>query len=277
VPGARLQKISSAALPESNSVWVLEPPSYRWDSARKFPVLYFLHDFYGSSRSLVSHGVADELLRRMSDGRLPEFFVVAPSGPGTWFADSHDGQRRYEEFVTRDLRLEIESRYRVLAAPESRGITGISMGGYAAFRIALKHPHLYGSVSSLSGALIPFGPADVPRYSWVTRWSLKRVFGSPSGDNSLAANDVWEILLHVCFDPSPFEANLRAGTEDVYRLDRVAALFGSLLNRHGVSTSVILEPGGHDWTYWSGAMFSIAEWHAQRFTYDRQSGRTNDR
>jgi len=242
-----------------------------------YPALYFLHDFYGDRLALASHGVAGELLRGMRGGRLTEFLVVAPSGPGSWFADSHDGLWRYEEFITKDLRREIESRYRVLGRAGSRGITGISMGGYAAVRIALKHTELYGSVSALSGALIPFGPADVPRYNWVTRWSLKRVFGPLSKDNSLAANDVWEILMHVCFDPAPFEAHLRAGTEDFYRLDRVAALFGALLNAHGVPTSVVLEPGGHDWTYWSRAMVSIAEWHGRRFTYDQEALRFEPR
>jgi S-formylglutathione hydrolase FrmB len=207
----------------------------------------------------------------MTDGRLPEFLVVAPSGPGSWFGDSRDGRSRYEEFIVRDLLREIETRYRVLRRAASRGITGISMGGYAAVRIALKHPELYGSVSSLSGALIPFGPADLPRYNWVMRWSLKRVFGPPSQDNSLAANDVWEILMRVCFDPAPFETHLRAGREDVYRLDRVAVQFGSLLNEHGVPTSVVLEPGGHDWTYWSRAMVSIAGWHGRRFAYDQDA------
>jgi enterochelin esterase family protein len=246
----------------------MEPPSYRWDPSRRYPVLYFLHDFYGSSLSLASHGVADELTRRMADGRLPEFFVAAPSGPGSWFADSHDGRSRYEEFITEDLRRAMEARYRVLPIAGSRGITGISMGGYAAVRIALRHPELFGSVSALSGALIPFGPADLPRYSWIARWSLKRVFGPPSGDNSLAANDVWTVAMGLCFEASPFNVHLRAGTEDVYRLDRVAAQFGSLLNEHGVATTVLVERGGHDWIYWSRAMVSIAEWHGRRFAYD---------
>src|SRR5262249_46721002 len=147
----------------SASVWVLEPPSYGSDQSRKYPALYFLHDFYGDNLALASHGVGEELLARMRDGRLQEFLVVAPSGPGSWFADSRDGRWRYEQFVIRDLVSEIESRYRVLRRAASRGITGISMGGYAAVRIALKHPELYGSVSALSGALIPFGPADLPR------------------------------------------------------------------------------------------------------------------
>ena len=37
----------------------------------------------------------------------------------------------------------------------NRGISGISMGGYGALKIAMKHPEMFGSVSSHSAALIP--------------------------------------------------------------------------------------------------------------------------
>jgi len=47
---------------------------------------------------------------------------------------------------------------------------------------------------------------------------------------------------------------LRAGTSDVYGLDGVAAQYGMLLNERGVPTTIVLEPGGHDWGYWRGAM-----------------------
>lgn len=204
----------------------------------------------------------------MADGRLPEFFVIAPSAPASWFSDSRDGKRRYEEFLTGDLLRQIESRYRVRADSSARGITGISMGGYGAMKIALKHPGLYGSVSALSGALIPFGWEDLQRYSWIARWSLKRVFGRRPEDNTLAANDVWEILRPLRFSNSPFVAHLRAGTQDDYRLDRVAVQFGSYLNEHGVDATVVLEPGRHDWVYWRRALMEIAQWHARRFQYD---------
>jgi S-formylglutathione hydrolase FrmB len=263
-----LVDVATSALSEPAPVWILEPPSYAFTPERSYPVLYFLHDFYGNRGSLAAHGVAAELARRMADGRLPEFFVVAPSGPGTWFSDSFDGRNRYERFLTQDLIRFVESRYRVARGSEGRGITGISMGGYGAIKIALKYPQLYGSVSSLSGAMIPFGPDDLPRYSWVTRWSLKRVFGSGLDANSLAANDAWRILLDSCFERPPFQAHLRAGTSDIYGLDGVAAQFGSLLNERGVPTTVVLEPGGHDWNYWSRALLAIAQWHGRRFSYD---------
>ena len=267
-PGMHHEKIPTAALPSPNDVLVVTPPSYDASPDRRYPVLYFLHDGYGDSASLDRRGVAEEARERMRDGRLPEFLIVAPDGPGTWFSDSHDGTRRFEEYLTGDLPKAIEAKYRVLPSKSSRGITGISMGGYGAVKTALKHPELYGSVSSLSGAIIPFAWDELKRYSLVARWTLMRTFGRKAEDNSLDANDAWLILWKLCFAEPPFPVELRAGSEDVYGLDHVAAQYGMLLNEHGIPTTVILEPGGHDWSYWKRAMPDILAWHGARFEYD---------
>jgi S-formylglutathione hydrolase FrmB len=143
------------------------------------------------------------------------------------------------------------------------------MGGYGAFKLALKHPDLFGAVSSLSGALIPIDWDALERYNAFARWTLKRVFGSRRDDNALAANDIWVILRGLHFDEPPFAAQLRAGTEDVYGLNGVAAQFGSFLTERGVPASVVLEPGGHDWSYWRRAILTLVQWHGQQFSYDR--------
>ena len=244
---------------------VLKPPSYDRAAARRYPVLYFLHDGYGNERTLAARGVARELFARMGDGRLSEFLVIAPGGRGTWFSNSHDGTRRYEDFLTGDLLREVESRYRALPGKPARGITGISMGGYAAFKTALKHPEIFGAVSSLSGALIPIEWEALHRYSWIARRTLKQVFGSSPEDNSLAANDVWEILRSSRFSSPPFAAHLRGGTEDIYGLDGVAAQFGTYLTEHGIPATVVLEPGEHRWSYWKQALVAICEWHARQW------------
>ena len=269
LPGLSYVSIETASLPEPAQCLVLEPPSYRSIPERRYPVLVFLHDGYGNVETLERRGVAAELFRRMSDGRLPEFLVVAPGARGSWFSDSADGKRRWETFLAGDLLREIASRYRILPGPESRGITGISMGGFGAMKIALKHPGLFGAVSSLSGALIPIGIDDIRRYGWMTRLTLKRVFGRDPDPKTLSVNDVWDLLRTARFARAPFVVHLRAGTEDFYGLDGVAAQYGALLNEHGVPTEVVLEPGGHDWDYWRRALVSIAGWHAGRFSYDR--------
>jgi len=249
-------------------VLIVLPPSYDRSAPKRYPVLYFLHDAWSDERALEEYGVAAELRRRMAAGTLPEFIVVAPGARGTWFSDSHDGKELWETFLTKDLPAQVASRYRILQVPVSRGISGISMGGYGAVKIALRHPDLYGTVSSLSGALIPFGPEDLKRYSFLARWTLRRVFGRSPTDNSLRENDVWEILWSAHFEKSPFRLLARGGTEDIYGLGRVGAQFVAFSAEHGLDATAILEPGGHDWSYWSRAMIRICEWHAARFSYD---------
>ena len=267
-PGVTLERRKTSALPSEGEYLLVKPPSWDREPSRRYPVLYFFHDGYGDVLTLERHGVAADLKREMREGRLPEMLIVAPGAPGAWFADAADGGKRYESFILGDLLPAIEATGRVAPGPRGRGVTGISMGGDAAFRMALKRPELFGSVSALSGALIPFGADDLVRYNAFARWTITRVFGHPDGRNTLAANDVWQLLFPVHFTQAPFVAHLRAGTEDDYRLDQVAVQYGSTLVEHGVPVTIVLEPGRHDWSYWRRAMLAIARWHASQFAYD---------
>ncbi|HJW14569.1 MAG TPA: alpha/beta hydrolase-fold protein, partial [Thermoanaerobaculia bacterium] len=78
VTGVPIERFATASLPEPAKVLVLLPPSYSTEAARRYPVLYFLHDGYGNSRTLQTSGVAAALERRMAEGVLPEFVIVAP-------------------------------------------------------------------------------------------------------------------------------------------------------------------------------------------------------
>ncbi len=267
-PGVLYEPVETSAMPSPVRCLVVLPPSYESSPEHRYPVLYFLHDGYGDGRTLERRGVAEDARARMARGTLPEFLIVAPDGPGSWFSDSHDGKRRFETFLVEDLPRWVETRHRGLPSKASRGITGISMGGFGAMKAALQHPEIYGTVSSVSGALIPLGWEDLKRYNWVARFTLMRIFGRDEKDNSLAENDPWNILWGLCFEKPPFIAHMRGGTEDVYGLERVAAQYGMLLNERGVPTTVVLEPGTHDWRYWRTAMRNILAWHGARFEYD---------
>ena len=244
---------------------MLLPPSYSGTS-RAYPVLYFLHDVYGDSRVLEREGVAGRIAAEMRDGTLPEFIIVSPEGHASWYSNFHDGSRMFEDAITRDLPHEVERLYRVRPGARNRALTGISMGGYAAVKIALRHPEEYGSVSSLSGAVIPMRFEDVGRLFWLARRQLHRVFGSEASDNSLAENDIWRLLPTRDRWNVSFDVFLLAGTEDKYRLDRVAAQLTDYLNRKGIRAEARLEPGGHDWRFWRGAMLEIARWHGEKFS-----------
>ena len=167
-PGVSYVRARTTSLPSPAQYLVIEPPSYARSPSRRYPVLVFLHDGYGNVRTPDRRGVAAELTARMSDGRLPEFLVVAPGAPGSWFSDSFDGKRRWEEFLTGDLLREIQNRYRVLPGKAARGITGISMGGYRAIYLsALDERIAAACVTGFMSTVKPMIKAHIDTHSWV--------------------------------------------------------------------------------------------------------------
>src|SRR5262245_31528734 len=137
-PGATLEKARTPDLPAPGEYLLVKPPSWDREPQRRYPVLYFLHDGFGDVLTLERRGVAASLVERMRRGTLPEFLIVAPGAPGSWFSDTVDGSKRYESFIAGDLVRRIEGTGRVVPGPQGRGITGISMGGYGAYKLGLK-------------------------------------------------------------------------------------------------------------------------------------------
>jgi S-formylglutathione hydrolase FrmB len=269
-PAATEVRFKSAALPGEARYAVYLPPSYA-ASGKNYPVLYFLHDVYGDRDVLFREGAVENLDRAMRSGAVSEFVLVCPDGDGSWFSNYHDGSLHYEDLIARDLPADVARRFRTLPGAAAHGITGISMGGYGAVKIAMRHPDLYGSVSSLSGALMPIRWDDVERLFFLARWQMRRVFGNSPDDNSLAENDLWVMLARGVPGRVPFETFLLAGTEDKYHLDRVAVQYADFANRHGIRASAHLEPGVHDWSYWRTAFVRIAAWHAKKFESAEQN------
>ncbi|HEX7773821.1 MAG TPA: alpha/beta hydrolase-fold protein, partial [Pyrinomonadaceae bacterium] len=56
----------------------------------------------------------------------------------------------WEDFIVRDLVNYVDSNYRTIRAPQSRGIAGHSMGGYGSVMLGMKHPEIFGAVYALS-------------------------------------------------------------------------------------------------------------------------------
>ena len=56
----------------------------------------------------------------------------------------------FEQFVAHDVVAYVDAHYRTIAARESRGLVGHSMGGYGAARIGMKHADVFGSLYIMS-------------------------------------------------------------------------------------------------------------------------------
>ena len=92
---------------------------------------------------------------------VPEMIIVLPDSKtrhlGSLYASSPT-VGDFENFIAGDLIEYIDSHYRTIARPESRGLVGHSMGGYGAARIGIKHAEKFGALYIMSpGGLSPGG------------------------------------------------------------------------------------------------------------------------
>ena len=161
--------------PATRDVLVYLPPSYETSPDKHYPTIYLLHGYTGDHRFFVftvnvnaqsltgidfGVDIGDIVNNLMAAGDLGEVIIVMPDAKnaygGGWYERS-ELIGDYRNYIARDLVSYIDSKYRTIANPEHRAITGHSMGGYGALSLAIEYPDVFGSVAALS----PGWPNDV--------------------------------------------------------------------------------------------------------------------
>jgi S-formylglutathione hydrolase len=155
VHGKALEGNLEGDSPDRN-VTVYLPPSYAADSARQFPVFYFLNDYAGHSDGAID-GIKDFADKLAAAQGFSEPIVVAPDAytlhKGSMYSNSAT-TGDWERFIAEDLVAYIDGHYRTLAQRISRGLAGHSMGGYGALRIAMKRPDVFSSIYIMSACCL---------------------------------------------------------------------------------------------------------------------------
>jgi len=130
-------------------VFVVLPPSYDQEPERRYPVIYALHGYsIGAEQWLKEIHMPQTAEGAFALG-TPEMILVFPSSKnehnGSFYANSPT-TGNFENFLADELIDYVDSHYRTLAEPESRGLVGHSMGGYGASRIGIKRAERYGAL-----------------------------------------------------------------------------------------------------------------------------------
>jgi len=176
---------------------------------------------------------------------------VTPAGGTSFFINSRDGKRRYEDFFLQEFVPGVEKRYRTQAGRGTRGIAGISMGGYGALHIAFRHPQLFAAVGAHSAALIEKLPNISEQNS--RQMSQLRVlgdaFGSPFDPAFWNQNDPLTIARTA--NLSGLKIYFDCGSEDDYGFNSGAAALDKLLASRHIPHEFHLYPGGHNWVYFA--------------------------
>ncbi len=142
------------------NVLVYLPPDYDKQTKIRYPVVYLLHGFSpAAEKTWITEDVGMKMnIRLMMDKllagkRVLPMIVVMPDASnkfgGSFYTDSV-ATGNWEDFITRELIGYIDRKYRTIPNAKSRGVAGHSMGGYAAIKLAMKHPDIYGAVYATS-------------------------------------------------------------------------------------------------------------------------------
>ena len=145
-------------------VIVFLPPSYFNAPERRFPVVYLLHGYNGTSSSW-THGsyqgfsIQPAMEALIAAGTVREMIVVLPCARNTYGGSYYVNSPvtgNWENFIADDLVAYIDANYRTLPQAASRGLGGQSMGGYGALYVGVKRPDVFGVVYGTSAACLDF-------------------------------------------------------------------------------------------------------------------------
>jgi len=242
----RYATFSSPSLGKDVAYVVQLPASYATSPARRYPVLYALHGLFESPGFWERRGLGTFLESLGQRGEVPEMVVVAVDGDNSFFVDGPAG--RWEQMMARDFVAHVESTYRVTPGRAGRAALGISMGGYAALRMALAHPEMFRAVATHSAMLLEKVPTAE---EGAGRWHMAafhKVFGDPVDAALWAANDPLALALKA--DPKSAPAlYFDCGTEDRYGLFAGNRELHRRLEARGVAHEFGLYPGDHGYEY----------------------------
>ncbi len=248
---------------------IVLPAKYE-QGMERFPVLYLLHGLTGNYTNWAQMKVP-------AYARNYDLIVVMPDAGNSWYlnwAKSDEGQKNnWEDAIVKDLVGHVDANYRTIARREGRAINGLSMGGFGGLMLGLRHPELFCTIGSHSGAVayvktvgerIRTGnaagkkkgnkaPSTTPDPKIGIEGFSSQADRSPKGQmlttpEECAAYDPFALVLklpreklpYICFD---------CGTEDFVYKDNAA--LATLLLENKIPHTFSQSAGKHDGAYWS--------------------------
>lgn len=145
-------------LDAKRKIRVYLPESYQ-NGQKQYPVVYYFHSLGWSNEKLFADG---KLQRTLDDAirnkQLVDCILVAGdfTGPGLGsFYGNAPSSGRWMDHITQELIPTIDKRFRTHKSASARAAIGDMIGAYAAIKLAMDYPGLFGSVY----AMHPFGTA----------------------------------------------------------------------------------------------------------------------
>ena len=203
---------------------------------------------------LLLHGLSDDnsiWLRRSSIERYATehgIAVVMPSGDRGFYTDMKHGDK-YFTFIGEEV-LKIAREFLPLSDKrEDTFVAGNSMGGYGAFKIALKHPDKYCAAIGLSSV------ADINKFMDTYTPELKsNIFG----DKIPQEEDLFYLLKNIKNSPIKPKLYSCIGKGDFMYSENVE--LSRELKNCGCEYAYYETEGVHDWDFWDSEIRKALNW-----------------
>ena len=280
----------SEALGVDKDYVVYTPASYDANPTKKYPVFYYLHGLGGNETNWSKNGHLGDA----ADKLALDAIIVMPDGDDAFYIDSptpidydacmKDGtglflpgmqnhqhtcvkQRHYETYIVKDLIGEIDGKYRTIATREGRAIAGMSMGGFGALELGMRHPDLFAAAASHSGvdALLYAGPFPYVK-GQAKEYTQADLDTAPKGGSDVQAILLWmrtlfgdKLATWQSYDPATLARKVEAGkpalylecgTEDMFALQNGEQYLHDILLDRKIDHAFYIGPGGHDFGFW---------------------------
>jgi S-formylglutathione hydrolase FrmB len=200
-----------------------------------WPVLYLLHGLSDDQTCWQRYSGIERYTRQH-----PGLMVVMPDGHRSFYVnDPRPGGLAYEDHIIQDVVGFVDRTFPTVADRSGRAIAGLSMGGYGATMLAMKHPGMFSVAASHSGAMT--------------------CVETKPHRQGVPAHAILEALApeqYSCFRLA--RALVESGKELTYRFDcgsedfllEANRRFRDHLERIGLEHTYREHPGEHNWDYW---------------------------
>lgn len=230
-----------------------------------FAVMYLLH---GRGDDHTNWTRFTSLERYVAD--LP-LIVVMPDGARSYYCDCVTNPfLAHESFIVKDLIEFVDATFQTETNRENRVIAGLSMGGYGATKLALKHPHLFGAAVGHSGAYQLY----TERAQWFSEDEQREAVSILGDNTSQNHNDVFALAQNLAHEYSKSAHHLPllrfdCGTDDFLIEDN--RRWHAHLQKLSIPHEYQEHSGDHNWEYWDKHIPDTLDFFARYLNLNRLS------
>lgn len=214
----------------------------KFGSSVKFQTLYLLHGYSGDHTNWMRR---TSIERYADENRIA---VVMPAADNSFYTDMASG-KKYYTYISEEIPRKARELFPLSHEREDNFIAGLSMGGYGAFKIALRNPEKFAAAASISGALDVANLVNDPTHaSPDRRLEFINIFGDLTKIKN-SENDLFYLAQNLKNSNTDIPKLYQAcGTEDFLYEQNIK--FKNFAKDIGLDLVYEEGPGEHTWAFW---------------------------